>query len=207
MEMPMFISFVLATALMIALPGPSVLLTVAHSITFGWRRAMVTVFGATLGIAAQLFVAVLGIGSLVALVAATFDLLRWAGAAYLIYVGVKVWCNAGRMVGLGDAASGRSNSLLMQGLVITVCNPKSLLFIVAFLPQFIDIRRPIAMQFMIIIPVFLLITFAVTAGWALVSGWLNGRVRDPARLAIVFRAAAAMIMLSGAGMAMMRSRG
>ena len=207
MEMPMFISFVLATALMIALPGPSVLLTVAHSITFGWRRAMVTVFGATLGIAAQLFFAVLGIGSLVALVAATFDLLRWAGAAYLIYVGVKAWRNAGRMVALGDAASGRSNSLLMQGLVITVFNPKSLLFIVAFLPQFLDIRRPIGMQFMIIIPVFLLITFAVTAGWALASGWLNGRVRDPARLAIVFRAAAAMIMLSGAGMAMMRSSG
>ena len=129
MEMPMFVSFVLAATLMIALPGPSVLLTVAHSITFGWRRALVTVFGATLGIAVQLLVAVFGISSLVTLLAATFDLLRWGGAVYLIYVGVKVWRNAGGMAALGDAASGRSRSLLMQGLVITVFNPKSLLFV------------------------------------------------------------------------------
>ena len=203
MEMPMFVSFVLATALMIALPGPSVLLTVAHSITFGWRRALVTVFGATLGIAVQLLVAVLGISSLVVLVAATFDLLRWAGAAYLIYVGVKVWCNAAEMAALGAGPSDRSSTLLIQGLVITVFNPKSLLFIVAFLPQFLDVRHPVAPQFMIIIPVFLLITFTVTAVWAMGAGWLNGRIRDPGTLARIFRVAATMIVFSGLGMVLM----
>lgn len=204
MEPQVFVSFVLATALMIALPGPSVLLTIAHSLSFGWRRALITVGGATLGIAVQLLVAVIGIGGLISFVAATFDLLRWAGAAYLGYVGVKVWRNAKELATLGDALDTRPNGLLMQGLVITVFNPKSLLFIAAFLPQFVDVRRPVGEQFLIIVPAFLLITFVVTSAWAIVAGLINRFIRSSGTLAILFRLAAVMIVLSGAGMVLVR---
>lgn len=204
MEPQVFVSFVLATALMIALPGPSVLLTIAHSLSFGWRRALFTVGGATLGIGVQLLVAVIGIGGLINFVAATFDLLRWAGAAYLVYVGVKVWLGAKELAALGSAGDAKPDGLLMQGLVITIFNPKSLLFIAAFLPQFIDGQRPVAVQFLIIVPVFLLIAFVVTSGWAIVAGLINKRVRRSGTLAILFRLAAAMIALSGLGMVAIR---
>jgi len=204
MEPQVFVSFVLATALMIALPGPSVLLTIAHSLSFGWRRALITVTGATLGIGVQLLVAVIGIGGLIRFVAATFDLLRWAGAAYLVYVGVKVWMGAKELAALGNAGDAKPNGLLMQGLVITIFNPKSLLFIAAFLPQFIDGQRPVAAQFLIIVPVFLLITFVVTSSWAIVAGLINKLVRRSGTLAILFRLAAVMIALSGAGMVAIR---
>jgi len=204
MEPQVFVSFVLATALMIALPGPSVLLTIAHSLSFGWRRALLTVSGATLGIAVQLLVAVIGIGGLISFVAATFDVLRWAGAAYLIYIGVKVWRNAGELAALGSAVDARPNGLLMQGLVITVFNPKSLLFIAAFLPQLVDVHRPVGAQFLIIVPVFLLIAFVVTSAWAIVSGLINSFIKRSGTLAILFRLAAVMIVLSGAGMVLVR---
>jgi len=204
MEPQVFVSFVLATALMIALPGPSVLLTIAHSLSFGWRRALLTVGGATLGIGVQLLVAVIGIGGLIRFVAATFDLLRWAGAAYLVYIGVKVWMGAKELAALGNAGDAKPDGLLMQGLVITIFNPKSLLFIAAFLPQFIDGQRQVATQFLIIVPVFLLITFVVTSGWAIVAGMINKLVRRSGTLVILFRLAAVMIALSGVGMVAIR---
>ena len=204
MEPQVFVSFVLATALMIALPGPSVLLTIAHSLSFGWRRALLTVGGATLGIGVQLLVAVIGISSLISFVAATFDLLCWAGAAYLVYVGIKVWMGAKELASLGSAGDARPNGLLMQGLVITIFNPKSLLFIAAFLPQFVDVHRPAAAQFLIIVPVFLLIAFVVTSAWAIVSGFINSFIKRSGTLAIPFRLAAVMIVLSGVGMVVVR---
>jgi len=204
MEPQVFVSFVLTTALMIALPGPSVLLTIAHSLSFGWWRALITVGGATLGIAVQLLIAVIGIGGLIRFVAATFDLLRWAGAAYLVYIGVKVWRNAQELAALDKAVDARPNGLLMQGLVITIFNPKSLLFIAAFLPQFVDVHRPVEAQFLIIVPVFLLITFVITSAWAIVSGVINSFIRSSATLAILFRLAAVMIVLSGVGMVLIR---
>lgn len=201
MEIKMFVAFVLATALMIALPGPSVLLAVAHSISFGWRRALVTVFGATLGIAVQLLIAVIGVGSLISLVAGAFDLLRWVGSAYLIYIGIKVWVNAPDMAAMNQAAGATHSRLLMQGLVVTLFNPKSLLFIVAFLPQFLDPARSVQTQFLIIVPAFLAITFAVTAAWAVLSGNLSRQMRDPGKLAVVFRATAVLIIITGGVMA------
>jgi len=204
MEPQVFVSFVLATALMIALPGPSVLLTIAHSISFGWRRALLTVSGATLGIAIQLLVAVIGIGSLIKFVAATFDVLCWAGAAYLIYFGVKVWLNASELAALGKGVDAKPNQLLMQGLAITVLNPKSLLFIAAFLPQFVDPGRSIEMQFFIIVPVFLAITFAVTSVWAMISGTVNNFIKDTRTLVVIFRVASVLIVLSGTSMVLVR---
>ena len=89
MEMSVYFTFVVATTLMLALPGPSVLMTVAHSISFGWRHSLFTVGGATVGIAVQLIIATIGLVSLLNVVADVFDWLRWAGAAYLIYLGIK----------------------------------------------------------------------------------------------------------------------
>ena len=116
-------------------------MTVAHSISFGWRHALATVAGETMGIAVQLIVAAIGLSSLLAMVADAFEWLRWAGAAYLVYLGIKQWRSAGEPLKF-DTSSVSKTNLLLQGLVITIPNPKSLIFIAAFLPQFIDAARP-----------------------------------------------------------------
>jgi homoserine/homoserine lactone efflux protein len=173
MEFHVYLAFVIATTIMIVLPGPSVLLTVAHSISFGWQHALSTVAGATMGIAVQLIIAAIGLTSLLNVVAEAFEWLRWAGAAYLVYLGIKQWQSAGIPLEV-DTSSVSKTNLFVQGLVVTIPNPKSLIFIAAFVPQFIDAARPLRLQFIFIVPTFLVITFSVTSVWALVAGKASG---------------------------------
>lgn len=203
MELHIYLSFVVATTIMIALPGPSVLLTVGHSISFGWQRALATVAGATMGIAFQLTVAAIGLTSLLNVVAEAFEWLRWAGAAYLVYLGIKQWRSAGEPVEF-DTSSVSKTNLFVQGLVITIPNPKSLIFIAAFLPQFIDAAHPLGLQFAFIVPTFLVITFTVTSVWALVAGNLRGFLQSQRAFRSVSRTAGGLMIIGGIGLALAR---
>jgi len=203
MDFNIFCTFVIATALMISLPGPSVLLTVAHSLSFGWRRSLATVSGATIGVAIQLLVAAIGLASLLHAVAEMFEWIRWAGAAYLVYLGIKQWRSANTAQTL-DSATASRKSLFFQGIVITVPNPKSLIFIAAFLPQFIDMTRPLGLQFAIIVPCFLGITFTVTAAWALAAGKARRVLRSQRASNRVSQGAGGLMVLAGVGLALAR---
>lgn len=203
MELHTYLAFVLATSIMIALPGPSVLLTVAHSISFGWHRALSTVAGATVGIAVQLFVAAIGLVSLLNVVAEAFEWLRWAGAAYLVYLGIKQWRSAGEPLEV-DTASVSKTNLFVQGLVITILNPKSLIFIAAFLPQFIDAARPLGYQFSSIAPTFLVITFTVTSVWALIAGKISGFLQRQRAFQSVLRTTGGLMIIAGVSLAAAR---
>jgi len=203
MELHVYLAFVVATAIMIALPGPSVLLTVAHSISFGWRHALFTVAGATVGIAVQLTVAAIGLTSLLNVVAEAFEWLRWAGAVYLVYLGIKQWRSAGEPLAL-DTASVSKKNLFVQGVVITIPNPKSLIFIAAFLPQFIDVTHPLGLQLALIVPTFLVITFTVTSVWALLAGKVRGFLQSRRALQSVSRTAGGLMITAGVGLALAR---
>lgn len=169
MELNLYLAFIIAAAIMVALPGPSVLLTVAHSISFGWQRAISTVAGETMGIAVQLTVAAIGMTALLNAAAEAFEWLRWTGAGYLVYLGIRQWQSAGKALKI-NSSSGSRRHLIFQGLVVTTLNPKSLIFIAAFLPQFIDADHPLGLQFAFIVPTFLVITFSVASAWAMVAG-------------------------------------
>ena len=203
MELHVYIAFIIATAIMIALPGPSVLLTVAHSISFGWRHALFTVAGATMGIAVQLIVAAIGLTSLLNVIAEAFEWLRWAGTAYLVYLGIKQWQSASEHLEL-DSLSVSKTNLFVQGLVVTIPNPKSLIFIAAFLPQFIDASRPLGLQFAFIVPTFLVITFTVTSVWALVAGNVRGFLQSQKAFQSVLQTAGGLMVIAGLCLAMAR---
>lgn len=206
MDPHLYLAFVVATVIMIALPGPSVILTVAHSISFGWRPALSTVGGATMGIAVQLIIAAIGLSSLLTVVAQAFDWLRWAGAFYLIYLGIKQWRSSNEPIHLEIASLTRAN-LFIQGLVITIPNPKSLIFIAAFLPQFIDTTRPVGTQFIFIVPTFLFITFTVTAMWALFAGYLREFLQSQRAFRSILKTTGGMMIMAGVGLAMARRSG
>lgn len=203
MELHIYLAFVAATAIMISLPGPSVLLTVAHSISFGWRRGLATVSGATVGVAVQLTVAAIGLASLLHAVAEAFVWLRWAGAAYLVYLGIKQWRSASRTSEL-DVPLASGANLFVQGLVITIPNPKSLIFIAAFLPQFIDTTRPLGPQLIVIVPTFLVITFVVTSVWALAAGNARRFLRSQGAYRSILRTSGGLMITAGLGLALAR---
>ena len=203
MEIQVYLAFVVATTIMIALPGPSVLLTVAHSISFGWQHALSTVAGATIGIAIQLIVAAIGLTSLLNVVADAFEWIRWAGAAYLVYLGIKQWRSASEPLEI-DTSSVSKTNLFVQGLVVTIPNPKSLIFIAAFLPQFIDAARPFGLQFSFIVPTFLVITFTVTSIWAMVAGKVRGFLQRQQAFKSVSRTAGGLMIIAGVGLVLAR---
>lgn len=203
MEMSVYFTFVVATTLMLALPGPSVLMTVAHSISFGWRHSLFTVGGATVGIAVQLIIATIGLVSLLNVVADVFDWLRWAGAAYLIYLGIKQWQRANEPLET-NASSVSKAGLFIQGVAVTIPNPKSLIFIAAFLPQFIDTERSLGMQFVCIIPTFLVITFIVTGAWGVAAGKASIFLRSQKAIRNVLRTAGGLMVAAGVGLALAR---
>lgn len=203
MDFNIFCTFAIATTLMISLPGPSVLLTVAHSLSFGWRKSLATVSGATVGVAIQLLISAIGLASLLHAAAEVFEWLRWAGASYLVYLGIKQWRSAKATPVFGSTTVSRK-SLFIQGIIITVPNPKSLIFIAAFLPQFIDMTRPLGLQFAIIVPCFLGITFIVTAAWALAAGKAKKALSSQRASNRVSQGAGGLMVLAGVGLALAR---
>lgn len=207
MDLNLYIAFFVATTIMILLPGPTVMLTVAHSISFGWRRALATVAGATIGIAIQLAITLIGMTSLMVLMAAWFEGLRWLGVAYLAYLGIQQWRARPEAEAEEDAApaatrSGRS--LLIQGVVVTTANPKSMFFLAAFFPQFIDPLAAPVPQFALLGVTFLAITFGFTALWAVVAGRASSAFRSRRGILLRNRIAGTLMLGAGLGLALAR---
>jgi threonine/homoserine/homoserine lactone efflux protein len=206
MQLDVYIAFFIATTIMILIPGPSVLLTVAHSLAYGWRQALLTVAGATCGVGIQVTATFVGMASFMLLLAEGFEWLRWAGVAYLLYLGLKQWRARPEDANELAAASprGRGRSLFLQGLVVTIPNPKSLLFLAAFFPQFVDPAVPLATQAAIMLPSFLFITFVFTAVWALGAGQLRGLFQSRKRIVLRNRITGGLMIAAAAGLAAAR---
>ena len=203
MDLKLYTAFVVATTIMILLPGPSVLLTVAHSLAYGPRRALDTVAGATCGVAIQLSVTLIGMTSLMLVLAQWFEWLRWIGVAYLVFLGVQLWRARPRDAATRpDVVPGRS--LFLQGLVVTTANPKSMFFLAAFFPQFVDPAAPPALQFSLMGISFLAITYVFTALWALVAGRARGLLQTPAGTALKNRISGSLMIGAGLGLAVAR---
>ncbi len=203
MELNVYLAFVAATIIMIFSPGPSVLLTIAHSISYGWKRGITTVAGATVGVAFQLIIVAIGLASLLKTIAGAFDWLRWVGAIYLIYLGIKQWQSADAPLKI-DGAPESNAKLFVQGITVTVPNPKSLIFIAAFLPQFIDTTRPLGIQFTYIVPTFLIITFVVTSVWALVAGKASEWLQSKKAVKSALQGAGGLMIIAGVALASAR---
>lgn len=203
-EIELYFAFVLATVVLILIPGPIVTLTIANSLAYGTRHGLRTVLGTSVATGCMLLVGGFGMASVFALLAEGFEYLRWAGAAYLIWLGIQSW--RAKVVKLGDAeaALGPKKSLFWQGFIVSITNPKTLFFYAAFFPQFIDPTAATGPQLALLSVTFLVIATSLDCGYAFLSGKLRpmlsserqGRMRN--RISGVF--------LIGTGMALALAR-
>ncbi len=139
-------------------PGPNGLLALTHGALYGVRRTVFTVLGGALGFLIVIAVSMFGIGALLLVVPEVLTVLKWVGGAYLVFLGVQVWrAPAITVAASGDRPSASRWSLFQQGLLAAVTNPKGILFFVAFLPQFIDPRQDLGLQFVIMASTFIVI--------------------------------------------------
>ena len=126
-------ALVIATSVLVMIPGPNVALIVANSLKFGFQSGAVTVLGTTLGLAVQLALVVAGMAAVIELAADALSWIRWAGVAYLVWLGVQSWRTPVDDLGTVHAAP----AVFWRGCMIAAANPKTLLFNAAFIPQFV----------------------------------------------------------------------
>lgn len=154
--------FVVMAFFVSAAPGPNMLLVMSHGARFGWRRAVMTMLGCMSALLAMVSISAAGLGALLHSFPAVFDALRFMGAAYLAYLGYKLWTSptAGPRPDAVQAAQDPSASawaLLREGLAVAASNPKAIVFAAAFFPQFIEPGAPALPQFGILLATFTVI--------------------------------------------------
>jgi threonine/homoserine/homoserine lactone efflux protein len=133
------LTFLLAGVVLVAVPGPSVLFIVGRALAHGRRAALTSVAGNTTGAMVIVVAVALGVGAVAATSAAVFSVLKFAGAAYLVYLGVQTWRHRGDLAAaLGRPGAPPGRRVFLQGVVVGATNPKVLVLFVALLPQFTD---------------------------------------------------------------------
>ena len=198
MSIEVWIAFVVASSVLLAVPGPTVMLVVSYALGRGKQTGWATVPGVTLGDFTAMTASLLGAGAVLAASATLFTALKLAGAAYLIWLGIGLWRAEPKLAGLEDASSGASNSAMFwNAFIVTALNPKSIVFFVAFVPQFVDPSMAVLPQFVILEATFLFLAALGAAIWAILAGNLRDRFRRPETLRKVNRAGAGFLIGAG----------
>ena len=199
-----WLAFAAAAAVLLVIPGPTILLVVSYALGQGWRTALPMAAGVALGDFTAMTLSLLGLGALLAASATVFTILKWIGAAYLVWLGIRLWRAGGSLdvAPRQDAAS--SLKMLGHAWLVTALNPKGLLFFVAFLPQFIDPGLAFMPQVGLCAATFLILAFANAFTYALIASRARQVIRSPRLIGIVNRTGGSLLI--GAGIATMALR-
>jgi len=204
MPLELFLTFVAATSVLIIVPGPVVTMVVANSLSYGPRYGLASVVGASSAVAIHLTIMALGMASVMAVLADWFEWLRWAGVAYLIYIGIQQW--RAEPVALEDLQTHNVTlkALYWRGFLVGMTNPKLFLFYAAFFPQFIDPMAPAGTQLAVLCVTFLTICLTFDGAYALLAGRLRRLLTSHRRARLRNRLSGSLLVGAGLGLAFVR---
>ena len=201
----LFAGFIVAVVVLILMPGPIVTLVVANSLAYGQRIGLATVAGSSSGNAVLVAAGALGLTTLLALASELFEVLRWAGVAYLVYLGVKQWrqtFTAGKMAEMPAMRSRRG--VFWQGALVAITNPKTIFFYAAFFPQFIDPKMAIGPQLVAMSVAMVAIAATLDAGYAVLAGWARRLFASPRANRLRHGITGTLLLGTGLGLALAR---
>jgi threonine/homoserine/homoserine lactone efflux protein len=202
MNWQLFSAFLAITVVLLVVPGPIVTLLIATSATQGLRAGLTTVAGTVMGSAVQLALIATGLGWILANAGEVFELLRWMGAAYLIWLGIGSWRTAAEPA---SPPVGLTN--IRRGFLVALTNPKGLAFFTAFLPQFIDPSLPAAPQLAVMCTVTVLLSALTDSGWAIAVGMGRAWLAEAGRARLLKRLAGSMLIGGGVWLLLSRRPG
>lgn len=191
-------AFTAASAVLLIIPGPTVLLVVSYALGQGWRTVLPMTVGVALGDFTAMTASMLGLGALLATSATLFAVLKWVGAAYLVYLGIKLWRAGGTLDAAPRTDAVSAARMLGHAWLVTALNPKSITFFVAFLPAFLDPRADFLSQMVVFQTTFLVLAFANAFGYALVAARARGFVANPRAIGIVNKVGGGLLIGAGA---------
>ena len=204
------VAFAITALVIIVVPGPSVLFIVGRALAVGRREAVLTMLGNTAGASVMLVAVALGLGALIAASAIALTIVKLAGAAYLIYLGIHAFRTRKSLAEAlaSGVKPGNARRALRQGFLVGITNAKTAVFFAAVLPQFVDkTAGPASVQILLLGTVFMLIALCSDSLWALVAGtareWF---ARSPRRLELVGGTGGLMIIGLGASIAVTGSK-
>ena len=204
-EPHLLIAFIAASLLVAIIPGPIVMLVIANSLAHGTGHGLRTLLGTASGTAVLFLVGGFGMTWVLAILSDWFDVIRLVGAAYLVWLGIKTW-QAPPVRLPENEHRVKGGVSFLQGFLIAVTNPKTIVFFAAFFPQFVAPDLPAGPQFAILSVTFLVIATLTDAGYALLCGklrpWLTGERRGRIRN----RISGSLLIGTGVFMALVRKQ-
>jgi homoserine/homoserine lactone efflux protein len=201
-DINLYLAFIAATSILILIPGPNVSLIVANSVAYGTRFGLLTVAGTASAVVIQVIITGLGMTAVLGTLAYWFEWIRWLGVAYLVYIGVQQWRADPIDLTRTKPQPKSVRTIYLRGFLVSLSNPKTLLFFGAFFPQFISIDADPQAQIILLSITFLLIAALLDGAWAVLAGhvrWFlgsRGRLRN--------RLSGGLLIGAGVGLALAR---
>ncbi|HTB69171.1 MAG TPA: LysE family translocator [Steroidobacteraceae bacterium] len=178
MSLNIWLAFVAVVFVVSGSPGPNMLLSLTHGIHYGLTRTFSTMLGLLSGLAVILAISLCGLGAVLVASTTAFEVVKYVGAAYLVYLGIRTWRTVDtRLVTEGHPPAAGGSNRYRTGVLVSLSNPKAILFCVALFPQFIDRRQALAPQAGILLATFVCIEtcwmFVYAGGGARLAAWLR----------------------------------
>ena len=199
MTLETWLAFTAASAVLLVIPGPTILLVVSYALGQGWRTALPMAVGVALGDFTAMTLSLLGLGAVLAASATLFTVLKWCGAAYLVWLGIKLWRAGGALDAKPRTDAVSAAKMLGHAWLVTALNPKGLTFFIAFLPQFIDPKLALLPQIGGFGATFLTLAFANVITYALIASRARRVVQNPRTMRAINRTGGSLLI--GAGIA------
>jgi homoserine/homoserine lactone efflux protein len=192
MDLHLWLAFFAASWAISISPGAGAVAAMGSGLQHGFRRGYFTTFGLILGIWTQVVLVGVGLGALVATSTLLFSLIKWAGVAYLIYLGVQQWRAPARpLVAADDGVAGgslaRRRDLVLRGWMINTINPKGTVFLLAVVPQFLDLSQALTPQYLVIAATLGFTDLVVMAGYTALAAKVLGQLRDVSKIRLMNR--------------------
>ncbi|OWV98231.1 lysine transporter LysE [Rhizobium sp. R72] len=201
MSLEAWFAFAAASAIMLAIPGPTILLVVSYALGHGRKTALATVTGVALGDFTAMTASLFGLGAVLAASATLFTVLKWIGGAYLIWLGIKLWrapVISEPMADNDNLPEKKSLKVFLHAYVVTALNPKSIVFFVAFVPQFLNPSQPFFGQMLIMEATFLVLATINASIYALAANAARGLIRKASVQRAVNRTGGTLLIAAGA---------
>jgi threonine/homoserine/homoserine lactone efflux protein len=205
MSLQLYLAYAAACFAIVIVPGPTVTMIVANSLRYGARAGLLNVAGTQLGLALMIAVLAAGLASIIAAVGVWFDWLRLAGAAYLIWLGIKLLGPTGPLEASRSTAPPPRGGFFLQAFFVILSNPKALLFFGAFIPQFVDPGANAVSEVILLGATFMIIATLCDGAYAVLVGKL-GLLLSSRRVRLLSSASGAILIGGGIWLALARAR-
>lgn len=206
LELSTWLAFFAASWAISISPGAGALAAMSAGLNHGFRRGYATTLGLVLGIWTQIIVVGVGLGALVAASSTAFLLVKWCGVAYLVWLGVQQWRAPGQPLASLQAASAgvTRRSMVLRGWMINAVNPKGTVFLLAVVPQFLDLHQPLLQQYFVIGLTLGFTDLVVMAGYTALAARVLASLKSAAHMRLLNRVFGALFMTAGAFLALFK---